>query len=211
MPKKSLTEIQKTINVGPVDLSIPKIRQEIIDYIYYSETEIFNFCYARGFIEEIIKSKNVRCLVARDQSQMIVGILWGFLNQHEGQSLFHFWELSRKPAMAHMGIAKRLIDCAKQQQALYPQIQFATLNVDVDNLHAKTIYENEQFAPLSNKEKESIKIFMTHNLKNNQKTLQTTTKQVVRNFVVATIPIYKLLYFEVICRCRILFRSVWYR
>jgi ribosomal protein S18 acetylase RimI-like enzyme len=209
---RSLTKLQQTLRIGPIDLRYSTNRREVVDYIYRSGSEIHNFCYSQGFIEDIIGSKNVRCIVARDESQNIVGILWGFLDSHETTPLFHFWELSRVPKMAHMGIAKRMIESAKKQQALYPHIQFATLNVDSENHRAKNIYDNEKFAPLDSKEKQALKIFMSQNLKkNNGAGLNATTKQVVTKFVMATIPIYKLLYFELIRRCRLLFRALWYR
>lgn len=210
---KSLNTLQKSITVGPSDLTDAKSRDEVIDYIYRSGQDLFNFCYTRGFVEGLMRSKDVRCLTARDGSNAIVGILWGFVINHDKQPQFHFWELSRHPSMAKMGIANRLIGCAKQQQALYPQIKFATLNVDSDNRHAKSIYENEQFAALNNKEREVVKVFMTQKLTGDpQASLNpATAKLATKKFVMATIPLYKLLFFELIRRCQLTFRAHWYR
>jgi ribosomal protein S18 acetylase RimI-like enzyme len=165
---KKLDGLQKTIVASPVDVKNIQNRQEVVDYIYKTDREAFGACFQRGFLEEILKSDKVRCLAARDENNEIVGILWGFLTHYQNHQLFHFWELSRKASMAHMGIAKKLINCAKEQQRLYPGLKFATLNVDVDNKHAKEIYDSEHFAALT-EEKKAVKIFMTNKLTSDTK------------------------------------------
>jgi ribosomal protein S18 acetylase RimI-like enzyme len=67
------------------------------------------------------------------------------LGEYQGHELLHFWELSRNPAMASMGVAKKLIDCARLQQHLYPKLKFATLNADKENDHAQKIYDKKEF------------------------------------------------------------------
>lgn len=204
--------LQKSISVAPIDLKNKHHRQEVVSYIFKTDREAFGACFQKGFLKEILKSERIRCLVARNKENEIVGILWGFLTDYENHQLFHFWELSRKASMAHMGIAKKLIACAKQQQSLYPNLEFATLNVDVDNAHAKEIYDSENFAAL-NGGKENVKIFMKNKLNSssNVNVNLENAKIVVKKFVLNTIPIHKLIYYELMRRCELIWRSFWFR
>jgi ribosomal protein S18 acetylase RimI-like enzyme len=211
--KGNLNQIQSSIIASPIDVKIKKNHDEVVDYIYQMDREAFGVCFTKGFLDAIIKSNDIRCFVARDEDNKIVGILWGFLATHQNQQLFHFWELSRKASMAKMGIAKALMDCAKQQQRLYPDLKFATLNVNADNQHAKEIYDNEKFTLLNEEEKDAAKIFMKNQLSDNPSVTLSpdAAKTVVRNFVMKTVPLPKLIMHELLRRCDLCFRALRYR
>lgn len=210
---KKLSALQNSIVVSPIDIKHTHNRLEVVDYIHKMDQEAFGSCFQKGFLENILKSDDVRCIVARNEKNEIVGILWGFLTHHQDQQIFHFWEFSRKASMAHMGIAKKLINCAKQQQSLYPNLKFATLNVDADNKHAKEIYDKEHFATLNEEEKKAAKVFMMNELSSDMKVglNPEVSKTIVKNFVLKTVPIHKLIYYELIRRCELIWRSCWYR
>lgn len=210
---ESLSELQNRIVVSSIDVKTEQNRRKVVDYIFKTDREAFGTCFQNGFIEEILKSDSVRCLVARDKENEIVGILWGFLTDYQSHQLFHFWELSRKASMANMGIAKKLIDCAKEQQRLYPTLKFATLNVEIGNLHAKEIYDRENFTAFNEEEKETVKIFMANRLTEDDSVhlKPEEAKTIVTKFVLNTIPIYKLAYYELMRRCELVWKACWYR
>lgn len=90
-------KLTKTIVTASIDLKNSKNHQEVVDYIYATDQEAFGSCFQRGFIDEIMKSPEVLCLVARDEKNDLVGILWGFFVNNKDQQLFHFWEVLEKP------------------------------------------------------------------------------------------------------------------
>ena len=207
---KTLDVLRQSIQVAPIDLKNKQNYQDVVNYIFKTDREAFGACFQKGFLEEILKSDSIRCMAAHNEKNEIVGILWGFLTEYQGHQLFHFWELSRCPSMAEMGIAKQLIDCAKQQQRLYPNLKFATLNVDKENIHAQEIYDNEEFKTL-NEEKE--KVFMTNSLTSgsNIHLDANVSRTIVKKFVLDTVPLYKLMYYELARRCELIWKSCWYR
>ncbi|WP_059358588.1 hypothetical protein [Parachlamydia acanthamoebae] len=114
----------------------------------------------------------------------------GFLAEYEGLQLIHFWELSRKASMPHMRIAQQLIHAAKKQMELYPNLKFATLNVDAHNSHAKGIYDGENFTA-SDQKKADEKIFMKNKLTSDSKVdlKPEASKIIVKKFVLKSIPL----------------------
>jgi ribosomal protein S18 acetylase RimI-like enzyme len=208
---KNLNELQKEIQISFVDVKNEQNRQEAINYIYKTDREAFGTCFQKGFLNEILKSDSVRCIAARNKKSEIVGILWGFLTQND--QLFHFWELSRNPSMACMNIAKKLIEFAKTQQSLFPNLKFATLNVDTNNDRAKYIYEIEDFDPLDKKEITNEKVFMTKKLtiKIEDQFDAEAAKTIVKKFVLNSVPLYKLIFYEIIRRLELIWRTCWYR
>jgi len=205
-------ELERAIVASLYEVNIKSQRKKLVDYIYKTDREAFGTCFQRGFIDGLLKSNAVRCLVAQNSEGEIVGVLWGFLSRYENHDLFHFFEFSRKATMAQMGIGAKLIEAAKQQQWLYPQLQFATLNVDADNFHAKEIYNKKNFEEL-NVEKKASQIFMVNNLVRNDgvKLNPQTSKKITRNFVIKSLPFYKVIYFEIVRQCEILWKKIWYR
>lgn len=209
---KILEDIQKHISIQSVDIKIPRDRQKVVEYLYQIDREAFGACFQVGFLDEILKSDDVRCMAALDDKNEIIGILWGFLTDIQEQKIFHIWELSRKPSLAHLGIAKRLIEYAKQQQYLYPFVKFATLNVESTNHHAKELYDREQFRPLNEAGKKIEKIFMINKLSQDANGLPSdVSKTIVKNFVIKSISLPKLIYYELIRRCELIWRSCWFR
>ncbi|MBS4167765.1 GNAT family N-acetyltransferase [Parachlamydia sp. AcF125] len=208
---QGLAKLQNSIAITSMDLKNKSQLRKVVNYLLMTDREAFGACFQKGFFQHILKSKRVRCVAACNKKNEMVGILWGFLAYYQNQQIFHFWELSRSPSMAHMGIARKLIDYAKQQQRAYPKLKFATLHVEAQNLRAKGIYARENFA--ANSEKERIKVFMANKLdsSSNIPLKAKVSKKIVRNFVLNTIPFYKLLYYELLRRCELIWRACWYR
>ncbi len=203
---------EATIAVASINLKNKKDYEAVVDYIYKADRDAFGACFQRGFIADLLKSDQVRCLVACDRKNEIVGILWGFLANYQGTQLFHTWELSRKPAMAQMGIARKLIDHAREEQSSHASIKYVTLNVDHDNVHAKQIYDQEAFEVFNQEKKNHPKIFMINKLTKEDVQLKLDLAQtLVKKFVMDTIPLYKLVYYELVRRCELVWRMCWYR
>lgn len=208
----SMEEVKKSIVVAPVDLKDKNNVEAVVQYIISADREAFGACFQKGFIHELIVAPNVRCIAAWEgPKQKIIGILWGFFAESNGTQSFHIWELSRKASMAQAGIAHQLIECAKMQLSLYPKLQFATLNVHVENSRALKIYKEEDFKEVK-RFQDTDRIFMSRRVSDSKAQVSADhAKTVVEKFIVNTIPLYKVLIYEIIRRCELLFRACWYR
>jgi hypothetical protein len=84
----------------------------------------------------------------------------------------------------------QLIHAAKKQMELYPNLKFATLNVDAHNSHAKGIYDGENFTA-SDQKKADEKIFMKNKLTSDSKVdlKPEASKIIVKKFVLKSIPL----------------------
>lgn len=202
---------KEQIEIQWIDLKNEKDREAVVDYIYRTDREAFGSWFQKIFLHELLRSSDVRCITAKNDDGKIVGILWGFLSLIENNKIFHIWELSRKAPMANMGIAERLWDHVRQWFET-EKVEFATLNVDRNNQHAHELYKKKQFEALAGQEISAAKIFMFNKISHADVSLKPELPQfIVKNFVMKSVALPKLIWSELVRRIELIGRAVLYR
>ncbi len=210
---RGLQKYIKNFAYEKLDLNRGLTRTKAIEYIQKVDAEAFGNCFKTGFLDSILQSPDTVCFAYQDEQSMeLKGICWGFFATHDTHELFHCWELSRLPSEPSMQIGDKEFKFIKKELSeIKPNLEFITLNVDKSNFSAKKLYSENGFTDLMPDQDE--KIFMVCDLKPESKklALDESVKTVVKDFVMKSVPLPKLVCCELARKCELLFRSYLYR
>jgi hypothetical protein len=96
------------------------------------------------------------------------------------------------------------------QEKNYPDVKFVTLNVDKDNIDPKAIYQKNDFQECTTTD---TRIAMLRPVCKDQaiEEFKVSTRDIVKKFVMQTVPLYKLIFYELVRQCLLLWRRIFYR